>query len=430
MDADAVFNRYDIRGTYPDEIDETFAERIGKAAGTYAIRESRGTVVVGRDTRESSDAVHTAFIDGIRSTGADVVDVGVGTTDRTALAANHYGGIGVMVTASHHAWKRTGFKFLYEQGHGFSNDELDAIHDLFEEQQFERGDGTKLTVQDEFDETYIEAVQSAVTDIPDTDLSATVVLDAVGGTQRTAAWIFEELGATVIEVERDERPEPEPTPDTRQDVHEQLDKTDADIAVGYDPDGDRVYVIHPDYGWIDGNQLFYMLGVITGADSIVASIDTAPPIEQLGADVTYTRVGDVFVAEKGVDLAADLLGEPNGHYAVTDFCWYNSGIFASLLLTAYHGRFDTMLADTEDYVTHRFVQTFDSIDDRDTAMTDVKKQVAQQFDVVSTMDGLKFEGDGFTGLVRPSGTSPKIRLIVHAEDADVAANQIQDHVFQ
>lgn len=429
MDSDTVFNRYDIRGTYPDEIDEEFAERIGRAAGTYAQQESRGTVVVGRDARNTSESVYDSFITGVRSTGADVVNVGAGTTDRTALAANRYGGIGVMVTASHHDWERTGFKFLYEQGHGFSNDDLDQIQDLFERNRFEQGEGTLLTVQDEFDETYIETVKDTANSFIDDELSATVLLDVVGGAERTASFIFEELGAEVIEMERGEHPAPEPDPETRQDVRDRLEETDADIAVGYDPDGDRVYAIHPELGWIDGDKLFYALGRITDAKTIVASIDTSPVIEQLDADVTYTRVGDVFVSAEGVEADADLLGEPNGHYAVTEFCWYNSGIYASVLLAASHDRLSGMMADVQNYETRRFVETFDTAEERDTAMTDVKKNVAKNFDVVSTVDGLKFKSDGITGLVRSSGTSPKIRLIVHVEDGAVDPDTIRAQVF-
>lgn len=412
MDAETVFNRYDIRGTYPDEIDEAFAERLGKSAGTYAVRDERGRVVVGRDTRDASRAVYDSFINGVRATGANVIDVGVSTTDRTALAGTHYGGIAVMVTASHHAWERTGFKFIHEQGNGFTNQDLDVVKQLFHEQSFETGDGTLLQVQHEFDETYIEQVAAGFREFID-GIDATAVLDAVGGAERTSALLFEELGATIVPVERETLPAPEPSAEHRADVIELLKQQDADIVVGYDPDGDRVYVVHPELGWIDGDRLFYALAQIVRPDQIVASLDTSPIIEQVGAPVAYTRVGDIFVAEKGMDLDADLLGEPNGHYAVTDFCWYNSGIFASLLLAAHHAELPELLAPVAAYRTERAVKLFDSVEARDDAMNSIIQQVAQRYDVVSTSDGIKFEADGVTGLVRPSGTSPKVRLITH-----------------
>lgn len=432
MNPEAVFNRYDIRGAYPDEIDEDFAERLGVAVGHYAQKEQAACVVTGKDTRDSSRAIYDAFLTGLRRTGVHVTDTGIGTTDRTALAAHHYNGIGVMVTASHHAWKRTGFKLLYPNGHGFSNQDMDRVKTLFLENNV-HGDtaaGAMLQVQDEFDETYTAVAKKTFQTFVGEELDARVVLDAVGGAERFAPVLFEELGATIQAVERETPPAPEPAEETRQDVARALTKSGADIAVGYDPDADRVYVLHPEQGWLNGDDVFYLLARIIQPDVVVASLDTSPMIESLDASIHYTRVGDVFVAETGVEVDADLLGEPNGHYAVTDFCWYNSGIFASLLLAAYAANIPELLDPVQEWETIRHVETFKSMKERDEAMSHVMKHVAKEYDVLSTADGIKFETHEVTGLVRPSGTAPKIRLGVHGEgDITEQVNQIRAHVF-
>ncbi len=428
MDADAVFTRYDIRGDHPDEIDAAFAERLGRAAGRYAQDDGRGQVVVGRDARAASEAVYAAFIDGIRAADTNVVDVGTGTTDRVAVGAGHYGGIGVMVTASHHAWERTGFKFLYEEGYGFSNDDLDTVRALFRDDPAGGGDGSVLRAQHEHDERYMDAVEAFAADRTD-GIQGTVLLDAVGGAERTAAAVFEACGADVIEMERDGLPAPEPSAETRQDVAEALAAAEADVAVGCDPDGDRVFLVHPELGWVDGDRLFYLLARITAPERIVASVDTAPFIEETGAAVSYTRVGDIFVAAEGVEQDADLLGEPNGHYAFPSFSWYNSGIVAGLLLAAHHDRLPAMLEPVQDYRSHRFVAAYGSMAERDDAMQDVKKQVATAGTVVDRVDGVKFEMDGWTGLVRPSGTAPKIRLALHGRDPGEAAEAVRDRLL-
>ncbi|MFB6076508.1 MAG: hypothetical protein ABEK12_00060, partial [Candidatus Nanohaloarchaea archaeon] len=146
--------------------------------------------MVGRDTRDASVSVADAFIGGVRKSEVNVVNTGVSTTDRTAMAASHYGGIGVMVTASHHAWERTGFKFLYEAGNGFTNDDLDRVESLFRDDPDLSGDGSLLTVQNEFDETYIETAVATVEEEAG-GIDATVVVDAVGGAERTAAAVLE-----------------------------------------------------------------------------------------------------------------------------------------------------------------------------------------------------------------------------------------------
>ncbi|MFB6265760.1 MAG: hypothetical protein ABEI07_01610, partial [Candidatus Nanohaloarchaea archaeon] len=327
-----------------------------------------------------------------------------------------------------HAWNRTGFKLLHERGNGFSNQELEEVEELFRGGGFESGSGTVMRVQHEFDETYIEKILDRFEE--DALEGLKVVLDAVGGSQRTAPTLFERLGAEVEEFERGQRPDPEPGEGNRRGVLEAVKDSRADLGLGYDPDGDRVYVFHPELGWVDGDRVFYLLARIVEPDTVVASIDTSPLLEEVDAEIEYARVGDVFVSGKGVEVGADLLGEPNGHYAVPDFTWYNSGILSSLLLASRHSDLKGMLEDAEDYTASRYSEEYTGVEERDEALSDVKKAVAKNYDVVSTVDGLKFEGEGFTGLVRPSGTSPKIRLVVHSEGgADEKAGEVRDKVF-
>lgn len=418
MDTESVFNRYDIRGDYPEEIDEAFAERMGRAVGTFAAREGRGRVVVGRDGRSSSQAIYPRFIEGLRASGANVVDIGEGPTDRVALAASHYGGTGVMVTASHHAWSRTGFKLVYEKGHGFSNEDMEGVKRLFREQDFETGDGNLLQEETEFTEEYIEGVLRGLDDAPRRVDGRRIAVDTSGSAGPLAATVFDEAGADVTRFERTEHPAPEPGEDERERFAEFVLEHDVDLGVGFDPDGDRVYVIHPEMGWIDGDRILYLLIRVLESETVVASIDTSPLIEEADADVEYSKVGDVFVAEKGVEEGADLLGEPNGHYAVTDFCWYNSGLFSSLIVAASADRIPSVLKEVEGHSTLRTSSKYGSRAEMEDALEQVKKNIAREYTVTSRLDGVRFEGDGFTGLVRPSGTSPTIRAAIHSSDRD------------
>ncbi|MDY6774131.1 MAG: hypothetical protein SVS85_02925, partial [Candidatus Nanohaloarchaea archaeon] len=383
---------------------------------------------VGRDSRESSGSIDETFIEGVRSSGANVVDIGQGTTDRTALAASHYGGTGVMVTASHHSWERTGFKLIYEEGNGFSNEDMDRIEELFRERDFEEGEGTLLNEQHEFDEIYIEKLQKVFEEVEGVDgIEGKVLLDSLGGSSRTAPLVFEEVGAEVEEFGWETRPAPEPSESNRKPV---MDESEGfDVAVGYDPDGDRVYLVHPELGWVDGDRLFYLLARIVEPDTIAASIDTSPMIEETGAEVEYTRVGDVFVSDRGKEIDADLIGEPNGHYAVPEFSWYHSGILSSMLLASIAEEVPDMLEDVEEYRSVRRSRSYSSREERGEAFEQAKKRVAERFDLVSRRDGIKFEGDGFTGLVRPSGTSPKLRAVVHTEEEEVDSESILDQIL-
>lgn len=434
MTYEDVFNRYDIRGEWPDEIDPAFAERLGKAIGTYRLREQRFKVVVGHDTREHSRTAHEQLVEGLRSTGVEVIDVGLSTTDRVGLACQYHGALGVMVTASHHRWERTGFKLLYEQGYGFGNEDLGEVKDVFREQDFETGDGVVMGAEAEFTEEYLDRAEEYLEGF-DGDCDHIIVDCCNGGAVSIAPMLFEELGieTTLVNDERTgEDCEPEPGEDSREEVAERLREEGADLAVGYDPDADRVYCIHPELGWIDGDRLFYLLARITGAGRITASIDTSPMIEELDAEVDYTRVGDVFVSAQGYEDDADLLGEPNGHYAMTDFCWYNSGVVASALLALHHDDIEELLGPVQEYRTERCVYHLEDGQEKEAAMQEVLKQVAIRYEVGSRVDGVQFRtDDGLTCLVRPSGTSPKLRLIVHGTGGDLEerAEEVRSHVF-
>ncbi len=107
MSLDAVFKAYDIRGVYPDEIDETLARRIGNAFAHFTGAQH---VVVGRDMRPSSEPLAAAFIEGATLAGADVTDVGLASTDLVYFASGHLDAPGAMFTASHNPAKYNGIK--------------------------------------------------------------------------------------------------------------------------------------------------------------------------------------------------------------------------------------------------------------------------------------------------------------------------------
>ncbi|OYT43146.1 hypothetical protein B6U84_06475 [Candidatus Bathyarchaeota archaeon ex4484_40] len=109
-----VFRAYDVRGIYGKDLTEEVAEVIGKAFGTYL--EEGETIIVGRDVRLSGEPLQKALMEGIRSTGCNVIDVGVLPTPIFYFSIIHYEADGgVMVTASHNPAEWNGFKFCPNQ---------------------------------------------------------------------------------------------------------------------------------------------------------------------------------------------------------------------------------------------------------------------------------------------------------------------------
>src|SRR5450755_2787998 len=110
----SIFKSYDIRGIYPSELDESAAELIGRAFVEF-LRCS--TVAVGRDMRASSEPLFQAFAGGVTAAGADVVDLGLTSTDELYFAVGNFGyPAGAMITASHNPKEYNGFKLCREKG--------------------------------------------------------------------------------------------------------------------------------------------------------------------------------------------------------------------------------------------------------------------------------------------------------------------------
>src|SRR5204863_1346597 len=107
LSLDAIFKAYDVRGLYPDELDEALARRIGNAFAHFTGAQQ---VIVGRDMRPSSEPLSAAFIEGATLAGADVTDIGLCSTDVVYFAAGKLDAPGAMFTASHNPAKYNGIK--------------------------------------------------------------------------------------------------------------------------------------------------------------------------------------------------------------------------------------------------------------------------------------------------------------------------------
>lgn len=433
MEKPEVFNRYDIRGDYPEELDEEFALRLGKSIGELVMRRAwEEKVCVGLDTRKSSKPLKDSLVSGLLSKGMDVVEVGKGPTDKVAFLGKELGcGASVMVTASHHGWSRNGFKLLYSEGNGFTNEDLEEVEDIFMGKLGRvRGVGERKVLENSR-ERYVEGLASSFKKYFD-GLDSKIVVDCCnGGASKAAPEIFRKLGADVREVNCSGKPkrevDPEPKRGNRGQLKEVLEEENAGIAVGYDPDGDRVFAFDGNGKWLSGDEIFCILSEIVDPSKIVASVDTSKMLEEVtDAEIHYTRVGDIFVSDKGLEVGAELLGEPNGHYAVTGHSWYNSGLFSSLLLSAVADKIPEMKRGFPDYRSEKGVVELHSSGDKEEVMRSLVKEIEDKYKVLSTVDGIKFQEGGATCLVRPSGTSPKIRIKAESKEMGSARKIVEE----
>ena len=248
-----VFKAYDIRGIAGDELDAKFSERLGQAVSTHL---DAGCVSVVRDIRKSGPVLHEAFVRGVLSTGADVLDLGITTTGVLYRSIVDLPvDVSVAITASHNPPEYNGFKIC----HGkipLGGDDLQHIRKTFESGNFRQGNG-KYVLKDDYEDSYIDSIVNTVGN-PSRDIR--IVLDcgnAVPGP--LAVRVLETLGVDLIPIHCDwDNSFPNHPPDpTRQknmkDLGRAVVEHGAEFGIGMDGDGDRLGVvdeegkfIHPD----------------------------------------------------------------------------------------------------------------------------------------------------------------------------------------
>ncbi|MFB6145653.1 MAG: hypothetical protein ABEJ99_04065 [Candidatus Nanohaloarchaea archaeon] len=428
MNEDAVFKRYDVRGKYPGELDEEFCRRMGKALGTFSQKEYSGEIVVCRDNKQTSMRLREAVIEGLISTGTDVYVAGTGTTDYAAFVGRIFDAVSVQVTSSHLSLDTNGLKFMYPEGNGFVNRDLDQLERLFRQQEFSEGRGNRARVEKASRKQYIDEMKGFLTEIPGSFQGKKIVVDTMGGAAtEVLPDMLEELGAVIIDVseEKPERPyydPPDPKPEMLEKSRKRMEEENADLLLANDMDADRVAAYNG--RWISGDEIFGVFTQLFENVDIVGSLDTSRAVDDLadihGSTLHRTRVGDPFVMEKALETAAALTGEPNGHYAFLDFVPYNSGILSALVLAKID--LETYLDNVPDYHT---LKKDIEVEDKQEVMKKIKAEVGQRYGVISETDGVKFSSGSATVLVRSSGSSEVIRLKAESQDKE-EAEQVMD----
>ncbi len=423
MKPEEVFKRYDIRGKYPEELDEEFAERLGKSLGTFTARNYSGKVIVCRDGKKSSEPLKNALIEGLKSSGVEVVDIGVGPTDYAAWCGKREECVSVQVTSSHMPLNFNGFKFMYPEGNGFVNEDLYEIQDIFRDREFNSGEG-RVKEKNLIDE-YMEDLRDFASRF-DEGSEKKIVFESMGGEGRILPELLERQGHEVIDISEDSMPyrdPPDPKPENLKQLEERVREEKADVGISTDLDADRITVYYRDR-FLSGDEIFSILAQLIEGE-IVASIDTSKALEQFG-EVDYTRVGDPFVMDEALKIDAELAGEPNGHYSFTEFIPYNSGILTALILSGLD--LDEKLSNIPDYSVKR-----------DSVQVEKKHEVIETLkeefreDIISDLDGVKFSYRDAEVLVRPSGSSPKVRVIAESRDqkeSEEALNSVKKVINQ
>ncbi|MFB6204128.1 MAG: phosphomannomutase/phosphoglucomutase [Candidatus Nanohaloarchaea archaeon] len=430
----SFFHSYDLRGVYPEEIGEREAERVGKAYGTFTDAEE---VLVGRDGRSHSDEVASAFINGVRSTGTDVIDAGqvptpviyFGMVDRSIESS-------AIVTASHNPPEYTGFKFTKEGALAMSRDGgMADIERLYEEKEFETGSGGYREV--ELEEDYVDFVSEK---IKLQDGLEVAVNFGNGVTADIGVEFLESLGCSVTPVNDEvdgSFPNHLPAPGeerAQEQLREAMD--DEDLGIIFDGDGDRAGFMLASGEYVAEDKVIAVFAeeVLGSRDGKVlhdlrASKLVPERVRENGGEPVETRVGHTFISEEiHDDPGIVFAGELSGHYYFPAFeVPWDDGLFAAALMCEIASSQD--LTEKIESMPEYPVSPELRIDCPEEAKQQVVEGIEQRYSDHPTTDrdGVKVEFDDGWALVRPSSTEPKMSVRCEA-DSEEALDRILEEV--
>ncbi|HEX6310964.1 MAG TPA: phosphomannomutase/phosphoglucomutase, partial [Acidimicrobiia bacterium] len=339
---DAIFKAYDVRGVYPDQLDEGVARSVGNAFVAFT---GADRVVVGRDMRPSSEPLAAAFVDGARQAGADVVDLGLASTDLCWFASGYLDAPAAMFTASHNPSEYGGIK-LSRAGAAPVGEETGlaqikgAVESGLLERAAELGKVETLELLPEF----ADHVRSFV------DVSALrplrVVADTangMGGLVVPAVFDGLPFELSVLYPELDgtfpNHPADPIQPENLQDLQKAIVEGDADIGLAFDGDADRVFLVDDRAEGLSGSLTTSIVakGILernrgeTVVHNLICSKAVPEIILENGGTPVRTRVGHSFIKQVMAETGAVFGGEHSGHYYFRDNYRADSGLVAAVV---------------------------------------------------------------------------------------------------
>lgn len=422
-----------IRGPVETVITPEACLKIGHATGLVMKELGWNTVVIGKDTRISGYMLEAALQAGFIAAGVNVRLLGPLPTPGVAyLTKTLRNKFGLVISASHNDFLDNGIKIFNEDGEKISRDI---------EKRIEKHLSKKMTLVEtssigkafRFDESgprYIEFCKSTV--LPEINFSSLrIVLDCANGAcYKVSPRVFEELGAEVISIGAE--PDGYNINQNCGSTHPEVIKkavvdNRADFGVSLDGDGDRVIIVDEKGNILDGDDLLYILAFAnpnrTGAWSGVvgtkmSNLGLEDAITKLGYKFVRADIGDKYVSDMLTKKGWMLGGETSGHIICKDLVSTGDGTIAALKVIS-----SLLILEKK---PSEILANYTKIPQVNEAVNVENKDIINDTDLQSLIK--EIESDITVGrvLVRPSGTEPKIRIMIEAPEKKVAQKYIKD----
>ena len=428
-DLDRVFKAYDVRGVVPDDLDETLARRVGAAFAEWT---TAPRILIGRDCRSSSPDLAAALAEGMTGRGADVVDIGLASTDLLYYAAGSLDLPGVMITASHNPRQYNGLKFCLAGARPVGEEtglrEVRALTEKGLPPVEHRG----AVEHRDLLPGYVDHVLSFVD--AERMRPLTVAIDTANGMGGLVApAVLERLPVTLHHLfpELDgtfpNHPADPIDPENQRWLKAAVTEHRADVGLAFDGDADRVFLIDERAQDVSGSLVTAlvakaMLAREPGASiiyNLICSWTVPEVIRENGGVPVRTRVGHSFIKQVMAETGAIFGGEHSGHYYFRDNYRADSGLIAAVVVLGQLS--DAGVPLSELLAPFRRYADWGEINSR------VEDQQARIEAVAAALpdgrqdrlDGLTVEFDDWWCNVRPSNTEPLLRLNVEARTTEL-----------
>ena len=438
-----VFKAYDVRGIYPDDLDEAGGYAIGRG---YVEQFEPRRIAVGRDMRLSSPRMAAEVIRGAAEAGAEVLDLGLVGTEMVYFAVGELGlDGGIEVTASHNSKEYTGLKIVRrgalpvggESGLLDVRDRAMAIGD-----RASAGVGRVSTY--DIWPAYVDRVMSFIDTTSIRRLK--VVIDAANGMAGAMLPpVLERLPIDAVRYYFDPdgsfpNHEPNPLlPENREFIVGKTLEEGADLGVAFDGDADRCFFVDDTGEFVPGDfatALFAetVLAKEPGAKIIYdvrASWAVPETIERAGGIPLVNRVGHAYIKHRMRKDGAAFGGEVSGHYYFREFSQADSGVVPFLLMLELVSRSGKKLSELlKPYRDEYFITGEINTPVADVALKlqELKERYASE-GTVSHLDGVSVDADDWHFNVRPSNTEPLLRLNLEARGSLAKMEEKRDEVL-
>lgn len=426
-----IFKAYDIRGKYPNDLNEEIAYKLGRA---FVIYNNVKEVVIGRDLRESSESIFHNLSKGITDQGANVINIGLSSTPLFYFSVmNHESGI--MITASHNPAKYNGFKMCKKNAMPIYGDMIQEIKSLIIENKFPNSTKGKIIEKNLID----DFINLNLSEFEDKGKNLKIVIDAGNGMAGfTYPKIFDKIKSIKyvplffdVDLTFPNHEANPLKPENVEDLRKKVIEEEADFGVAIDGDCDRCMFVDEKGDLISADLITALIGKdileknpgktvlydLRSSWSIKESLSNGNPI--------MCRVGHAFIKEQMRETDAIFAGELSGHFYYKELSNTESSIITILKVAQLvkEKNLSELIKPLKKYYASGEINF--EVENK----IEKIKELEEVFNKgnISWIDGIKVEYEDFWFNVRASNTEPLLRLNIEAKTKD-KMNEIKDKI--